>query len=71
MPPPDMIAFYRNLLGLRLQFTHTELKAAFRESVAKYHPDTYGSSSSRDRANAETLMKQINEAYEVLKKIAL
>jgi hypothetical protein len=70
MPPPDMIAFYRNLLGLRLQFTYAELKTAFHESVAKYHPDTYNSSSSRDRENAETLMKQINEAYEILKKIA-
>ena len=70
IPPNNMIAFYRNLLGLRLQFTHDELKTAFRESVVKYHPDTYGSSSSRDRENAETLMKQINEAYEILKKIA-
>jgi hypothetical protein len=71
IPPSDMIAFYRNLLGLKLRFTYAELKTAFRESVAKYHPDTYGSSSSRDRENAETLMKQINEAYETLKKIAL
>jgi hypothetical protein len=70
IPPLDMIAFYCNLLGLKLQFTQAELKTAFRESAAKYHPDTYGSSSSRDRENAETLMKQINEAYEVLKKIA-
>jgi DnaJ-class molecular chaperone len=69
MPPPDMIAFYRNLLGLKLQFTYTELKTAFRESVAKYHPDTYSSSSSRDRENAEMLMKQINEAYDTLKKV--
>jgi hypothetical protein len=69
MPPPDMIVFYRNLLGLKLQFTYAELKTAFHESVAKYHPDTYSSSSSRDRENAETLMKQINEAYETLKKV--
>jgi hypothetical protein len=70
IPPPDMIAFYRNLLGLKLQFTYAELKTAFRESVAKYHPDTYAAASSRDRENAETLMKQINEAYEILKKIS-
>jgi hypothetical protein len=70
MPHPEMIAFYRNLLGLKLKFTQAELKTAFRERVAKYHPDTYGSSSDRDRENAETLMKQINEAYEALKKIA-
>ena len=70
MLSPTMIAFYRNMLGLKLQFTHAELKTAYRESVVKYHPDTYGASSTRDRQNAETLMKQINEAYEFLKKIA-
>ena len=69
-PPPDMLAFYRNLLGLRLRFTHNELKAAFREAATKYHPDRYNTSESRDRENAETLMKQVNEAHEILKKFA-
>ena len=68
--PPDLIAFYRNLLGLKLRFTQNELKTAYREAVANYHPDKYGSASTRDRKNAETLMKQINEAHEVLKKYA-
>ena len=70
MSSSTMTAFYRNLLGLKLQFTNAELKTAYRESVVKYHPDTYGASSSRDRQNAETLMKQTNEAYEVLKRMA-
>ena len=63
----DMIAFYRKLLGLKLRFTQAELKIAYREAVGKYHPDRYGSSSARDRDNAEMLMKQVNEAYEFLK----
>jgi hypothetical protein len=66
----DLLSFYRSLLGLKLRFSQAELKNAYHEAVVKYHPDRYGASSSRDRENAETLMKQINEAYENLKKIA-
>jgi hypothetical protein len=66
----DLLSFYRSLLGLKLHFSQAELKNAYREAVIKYHPDRYVASSSRDRENAETLMKQINEAYEKLKKIA-
>jgi len=66
----DLVSFYRNLLGLRLSFSHDELKKSYREAVGKYHPDRYGSSSPRDRENAEMLMKQVNEAYEKLKGIA-
>lgn len=64
----DLIAFYRNMLGLKLCFTHNELKIAYRKAVGKYHPDRYETTSSRDRENAEILMKQINEAYEILGK---
>jgi hypothetical protein len=66
----DLLSFYRNLLGLRLRFSHDELKKSYREAVGKYHPDRYGSSSPRDRENAEMLMKQVNEAYEKLKEVA-
>jgi len=66
----DLVSFYRNLLGLKLRFSHDELKKSYREAVGKYHPDRYGSSSSRDRENAEMLMKQVNEAYEKLKEVA-
>ena len=65
---PDLIAFYRNLLDLKLRFSQDELKTAYRKAVEKYHPDRYGAASLRDRENAETLMKQINEAYDTLKK---
>ena len=66
----DIISFYCNLLCLKLHFSHDELKKSYREAVGKYHPDRYGSSSPRDRENAEMLMKQVNEAYEKLKEIA-
>jgi hypothetical protein len=67
----DMASFYRNLLGLKLHFSYDELKKSYREAIGKYHPDRYGASSPRDRENAEMLMKQVNEAYENLKKIAV
>jgi hypothetical protein len=67
----DLESFYRNLLGLKLHFSHDELKKSYREAIGKYHPDRYGTSSPRDRENAEMLMKQVNEAYENLKKIAV
>jgi len=66
----DLLSFYRNLLGLKLRFSHDELKKCYREAVGKYHPDRYGASSQRDRENAEMLMKQVNEAYEKLKAFA-
>jgi hypothetical protein len=66
----DLISFYRNLLGLKICFSHDELKKSYREAVRKYHPDRYSSSSLRDRENAEMLMKQVNEAYEKLKEMA-
>ena len=66
----DLLSFYRNLLGLKLRFSHDELKKCYREAVGKYHPDRYGASSQHDRENAEMLMKQVNEAFEKLKAFA-
>ena len=67
----DLLSFYRNLLGLKLIFSNEELKKSYREAVGKYHPDRYGTSSPRDRENAEMLMKQVNDAYETLKEIGV
>jgi len=66
----DLLSFYRSLLGLKLSFSHEELKKSYHEAVRKYHPDRYGTSSQRDRENAEMLMKQVNEAYNKLKALA-
>jgi hypothetical protein len=71
VPSADLISFYRNLLGFRINFTRNELKSAYHEAVAKFHPDKYTTTEARNMENAEILMKQINEAYEVLKKITV
>ena len=65
----DLFVFYRSLLGLKLNFNLEELKKSYHNAVKKYHPDSYGTSSHRDRENAEVLMKQINEAYDRLKDL--
>ena len=67
---PDSLSLYRNLLGLGPRFTDEELKAAYRNAAAMYHPDRYAAASRRDRENAEDLMKKVNEAYEYLKPAA-
>ncbi|GHT94664.1 hypothetical protein FACS1894141_1770 [Spirochaetia bacterium] len=70
-PQPDMVSFYRNMLGLRLQFTQDELKNAYRGAVKKYHPDKYTGASERDRENAEMLMRQVVDGYEALNKLTI
>ena len=69
--PPDSLSLYRNLLGLGPRFTGEELKAAYRNCAAMYHPDRYASASRSERQNAEDIMKKVNEAYERLKSAAL
>jgi len=69
--PPDPLSLYRNLLGLGTRFTSDELKTAYRNCAAMYHPDRYASSSRQEQQNAEDLMKKVNEAYERLKSTAL
>ena len=69
--PPDSLSLYRNLLGLGPRFTDDELKAAYRNAAAMYHPDRYAAASRRERENAEDLMKKVNEAYETLKAAAM
>jgi len=68
--PPDSLSLYRNLLGLGPRFTAEELKTAYRNAAAMYHPDRYASATRRERENAEDLMKKVNEAYENLKAAA-
>ena len=69
--PPDSLAMYRSLLGLGPRFTGEELKTAYRNAAAVYHPDRYAAAARKERENAEVLMKKVNEAYECLKTAAI
>jgi DnaJ-domain-containing protein 1 len=57
------------LLGVRVDASAAELKAAYRREAAKYHPDRLGDVAEDIRALAEARMKLINEANEVLSSI--
>lgn len=53
---------YYEILGVSRNSSETEIRAAYRKLAHKYHPDKTG--GDRD---AEEKLKQINEAYDVLK----
>jgi curved DNA-binding protein len=52
---------YYEILGVARTATDEEIKKAFRKLARKYHPDV-----AKDKKEAETRFKEINEAYEVL-----
>lgn len=54
-----------NILGLKDGFTEEELKKAHRKKVVENHPDRF--QDPAQKAKAEELTKQINEANDVLK----
>jgi molecular chaperone DnaJ len=54
------------VLGIKQGATETEIKAAYREQVKKYHPDKYQNNPLYDLA--EEKLREVNEAYEQLTK---
>lgn len=61
MPKFELIDGARRTLGLGEEASMSEIKAAYRELAAKYHPD-----KSHDMVNAQEEFKKIAEAYEIL-----
>lgn len=51
---------YYDILGVQKTASQDEIKKAYRKLAQKYHPDV------SQAANAEAMMKSVNEAYEVL-----
>ncbi|WVH36987.1 terminal organelle assembly protein TopJ [Mycoplasmoides gallisepticum] len=52
---------YYEVLQIDRDAEEQDIKRAFRKLAKKYHPDT-----NKDDANAESIFREINEAYEVL-----
>ena len=52
------------VLGVTPQTSDDDIKRAYRELARKYHPDNYVGSPLADLA--ETRMKEINEAYDMI-----
>ena len=52
------------VLGVSRTASDSEIKAAYRELVKKYHPDNYANNTLADLASEK--MKEINEAYDAI-----
>lgn len=62
----DKIQQYYELFGLKFGASQAEIKQAYRQLVKRWHPDRFPHNSSQQQA-AEEKIKQLNEAYQVLK----
>lgn len=56
------------VLGIDSSATDDEVKKAYRKMAMKYHPDRVADMSEELQRNAAEQMKEINEAYEVIKQ---
>ena len=55
---------YYATLGVAKTASHDDIRKAFRKLARQYHPDV-----AKDKKNAESKFKEINEAYEVLSDV--
>ena len=55
------------VLGIDSSATDEEVKRAYRRMAMKYHPDRVAGMSEELQRNAAEQMKEINQAYEVIK----
>lgn len=53
---------YYDILGISTTATNAEIKKAYKALVKKYHPDVFDG----DKSVADSKIKQLNKAYEVL-----
>ena len=59
---------YYEVLGVAKGASDDEIKAAYRKLAIKFHPDKYATQSLQAQKDAEQKFKEVNEAYDTIKK---
>ena len=67
-PAPSALSVAYAVLGVTSAATPEEVRAAYRKRAQEYHPDKVGNMAPEFRALAEQKMKEINDAYERIKR---
>lgn len=57
---------YYDILGVDKNASEADIKKAYRKLAAKYHPDRQANKTDKEKAEAETMFKNVTEAYETL-----
>jgi len=57
---------YYDVLGVSASATHDEVREAYRQLALQTHPDRVAASGEFDPADAELLIRAVNEAWQVL-----
>ncbi|WP_334143541.1 J domain-containing protein [Rhabdothermincola sp.] len=63
-------ATHYEILGVRADASHDEIKRAYVERALRYHPDRHASSPPAEREAAAFRMQEVNAAWEVLRNPA-
>ncbi|MDW8391822.1 MAG: DnaJ domain-containing protein [Oscillochloridaceae bacterium] len=58
------------VLGVQRNATAEEIKRAYRQQIARYHPDRFATASPEEQAEASRRARRINEAYATLSDAA-
>lgn len=61
---------YYAVLGVHRNATAEEIKRAYRQQIARYHPDRFATASPEEQARASRRAQRINQAYATLSDFA-
>jgi DnaJ-class molecular chaperone len=68
MPPPAGLDAAYASLGLSPDASDADLEQAYRRRISEYHPDRVANAASEIRELAETRAREINTAYEAIRR---